>query len=510
MRWFESMLVPAGFSHTRTYVHVHSKLAIGACFLVVGEMTSPSKCSRITGLSAGNTSLTATRDATWHRLGAIIMRSRRRHRFWSGFSLTPVSEYLECKVLLSADVIGLPWSAPTLGDTAEAGVVASLATTEGGRGGESSGGDVQAAPVSPEGVRDSSTSPAVALSVVKATEESAISAASGSRATATALAQNETSSSTGAPGQLAQGTALQGKVSSGGRSTASDVYPGDDASAAPVSGLSAADAAASQATQNGNATTTDLNAIDDTGGLVSQVPLSNSTSTITASIGGITAGGATTTGAGAISPVAAQNGPSAPMVATASGATITGTPGSTGNYEGGREAAGSPTAASIVATPDRALQVTELTDVSQPMNPAAMVSANGGLVSGSSVDVAVGVPQARLSLDGLAALIGLTGSLEAEGFLTRPADLLTEFLPFDRASVENAIDQFLEGFEGLSASLPTDMEVATIMSAGSFLMAIAAASTMMVVRRRSGPSDRTATDEGMEKALGRIFNLTHS
>jgi hypothetical protein len=94
--------------------------------------------------------------------------------------------------------------------------------------------------------------------------------------------------------------------------------------------------------------------------------------------------------------------------------------------------------------------------------------------------------------------------------LTRPADLLTEFQPFDRASVENAIDQFLERFEGMGAGLSTDLESATVMSAGSTLMAIAAVSTVMIVRRRRRAADRTATEEGIEKALGRIFNLTHS
>ena len=76
--------------------------------------------------------------------------------------------------------------------------------------------------------------------------------------------------------------------------------------------------------------------------------------------------------------------------------------------------------------------------------------------------------------------------------------------------MENAIDQFLEGFEGMGAGLPTDLEVATIMSAGSTLMVIAGVSTVMIVRRRGEAADRTATEDGMEKALGRIFNLTHS
>jgi hypothetical protein len=284
--------------------------------------------------------------------------------------------------------------------------------------------------------------------------------------------------------------------------TATDLYPGDDGSVSPASGRTASDAAAaasssssaSQSAQNGHSSPTDLNPIDDAAGAGSQA---GAASNPTTAIGGLTTGGVTTAGEGAIGPVAAQNGPSAPMSASAAGAMITGS-----------TATGSAVN-SIVVMPDQGLRVTEPAEISQAVNPRDMVTADGGQVSDSSVDAAAAGSQASSSLDGSAPLVGLAGPLNAEGSLTRSADLVTEFLPFDRASVENAIDQFLEGFEGLSASLPTDLEMAMIMSAGSTLMAIAAVSTAMIVRRRSGAAERTATEEVLEKSLGRIFNLTH-
>ncbi len=231
--------------------------------------------------------------------------------------------------------------------------------------------------------------------------------------------------------------------------TATDLYRGDDGSVAPASGLTGSDAAtaasgssgASQSAQNGNSSPTDLNPIDDAAGAGSQAATASTPTTITGSIGGLAAGGATTAVAGAIGPLAAQTDPSASMAASAAGATVT-SPAATGSSVN-----------SLVVTPDRGLRVTGPAEVSQAANHGDMVAANGGLVSNSSVDAAAAASQARLSLDESAKTDGLAEPLDGAGLLTRPADLLTEFLPFDRASVENAIDQFLERFEGMGGGL---------------------------------------------------------
>ncbi|HEV3121003.1 MAG TPA: hypothetical protein VGY53_03835, partial [Isosphaeraceae bacterium] len=76
------------------------------------------------------------------------------------------------------------------------------------------------------------------------------------------------------------------------------------------------------------------------------------------------------------------------------------------------------------------------------------------------------------------------------------ADLLTRFLPFDRASLENAIDEFLEQVNDLGASLP-DLSVpmrlvpATLAVASALLASEAA----LRLRLRSQTAEPEAEDE---------------
>ena len=53
-----------------------------------------------------------------------------------------------------------------------------------------------------------------------------------------------------------------------------------------------------------------------------------------------------------------------------------------------------------------------------------------------------------------------TGAGDVEMPSLRYSDLLTEFLPFDRSFVENAIDRFLDRFESLGGEL-TDLRETT-------------------------------------------------
>jgi hypothetical protein len=96
-----------------------------------------------------------------------------------------------------------------------------------------------------------------------------------------------------------------------------------------------------------------------------------------------------------------------------------------------------------------------------------------------------------------------------DGGLPSPghADLLTEFLPFDRASVEGAIDQFLDQFEGLGASLPDLQGVVSLVPAFAAVAATALASEVILRRRRRGLGLKGRTEHDPEEALDRFSRL---
>ena len=93
-----------------------------------------------------------------------------------------------------------------------------------------------------------------------------------------------------------------------------------------------------------------------------------------------------------------------------------------------------------------------------------------------------------------------TVELEEESPAPSPADLHTDFLPFDRATLEAAIDQFLDRFDGFGAELSELNQaiplVPTIVAAG----ASALASHVMLRRwkSRSGQTEPSEGDEGVD------------
>jgi hypothetical protein len=89
----------------------------------------------------------------------------------------------------------------------------------------------------------------------------------------------------------------------------------------------------------------------------------------------------------------------------------------------------------------------------------------------------------------------------------RPSDLLTEFLPFDRASVEAAIDQFLGQFESFSASLP-DLGDAGAILPGLATVAIATATAGLIVRQRRKAAEHGRPGEDAEALLERFSSLS--
>jgi hypothetical protein len=65
----------------------------------------------------------------------------------------------------------------------------------------------------------------------------------------------------------------------------------------------------------------------------------------------------------------------------------------------------------------------------------------------------------------------------------RSSDLLTEFLPFDRRSLENAIDRFLDQFATLGAELTDLREPANLLPVLA-VAALTAVATEVALRRR--------------------------
>jgi hypothetical protein len=74
------------------------------------------------------------------------------------------------------------------------------------------------------------------------------------------------------------------------------------------------------------------------------------------------------------------------------------------------------------------------------------------------------------------------------------ADLLTQFLPFDRATLDEALDRFLGEFDGLGSGLPSWREPMSWLPAS---MAFAAAVLATEVGRRSWQRSRDDEAEGL-------------
>jgi hypothetical protein len=88
------------------------------------------------------------------------------------------------------------------------------------------------------------------------------------------------------------------------------------------------------------------------------------------------------------------------------------------------------------------------------------------------------------------------------------AELLTNFLPLDRASLENAIDQFLDRFESLGASLP-DLQQGTSLVPAIAAAAITALATNAILSRRRGKDEKKdEAEEDGEAVLGRFSSLS--
>jgi hypothetical protein len=131
----------------------------------------------------------------------------------------------------------------------------------------------------------------------------------------------------------------------------------------------------------------------------------------------------------------------------------------------------------------------------EPRPAAALASA--GTLDASNVDAAG--EQAGLPPEAQAAA--------QEPTAPRPSDLLTEFLPFDRASVEAAIDQFLGQFEGLTVSLP-DLSDPGAVVPGLAAVAIATAAASMVARRRRKAAGQAHASDDTEALLERFTSLS--
>ncbi len=75
-----------------------------------------------------------------------------------------------------------------------------------------------------------------------------------------------------------------------------------------------------------------------------------------------------------------------------------------------------------------------------------------------------------------------TGGRDAAMPSPRSSDLLTEFLPFDRSFVENAIDGFLDRFESLGAEL-TDLSETTNLVSVAAATAVTTLAVEVALRR---------------------------
>jgi hypothetical protein len=131
----------------------------------------------------------------------------------------------------------------------------------------------------------------------------------------------------------------------------------------------------------------------------------------------------------------------------------------------------------------------EVAEVRVGSIPAVTAPTGGGQELGSAPDARA----ARVDIEN----DGWGGS----GTPPRYSDLLVEFLPFDRSSLENAIDRFLEGFETLGTELSDMSEPAGLVPAlvGTALTAVAAGFTLRQLLARH--EDRRSSAEEAEDDL---------
>jgi hypothetical protein len=110
--------------------------------------------------------------------------------------------------------------------------------------------------------------------------------------------------------------------------------------------------------------------------------------------------------------------------------------------------------------------------------------------------------QANDLLDQHALNLGWVMEAEASaGALPQPrqSGLLAVFLPFDSASLERAVDQFLEDFDGLRAELLPLHAPSGLLSVVTALAVAAVASEVIIRRRQSSRAQRDAeTQHGEE------------
>src|SRR5271166_1226905 len=97
-----------------------------------------------------------------------------------------------------------------------------------------------------------------------------------------------------------------------------------------------------------------------------------------------------------------------------------------------------------------------------------------------------------------------TGAGDVEMPSLRYSDLLTEFLPFDRSFVENAIDRFLDRFESLGGEL-TDLRETTNLVPAVAATALTALAVEVALRRwRARDEANGAPAEDVEEELARF------
>ena len=106
---------------------------------------------------------------------------------------------------------------------------------------------------------------------------------------------------------------------------------------------------------------------------------------------------------------------------------------------------------------------------------------------GTTLDVVVGLEQAiaRSAIDGL--LRQESGAAIA-GVAIKGFDLLLEFMPFDRSSLESAVDQFIEGFESLGLNNLDSLEALDLIP-GVLTGTVVLSATVLASKLRQERSD---------------------
>ena len=102
-----------------------------------------------------------------------------------------------------------------------------------------------------------------------------------------------------------------------------------------------------------------------------------------------------------------------------------------------------------------------------------------------------------------------TVTLDPETISARSADLLTDFLPFDRAMVDAAIDAFLDEFEGLGSGLTGLHDLGRVVPA-VVVVAASTVATTVVLRRRRRSGESWKSDDDTEAALEQFSSRSDS